>query len=141
MSSGSSSRVILRYASGLSLSLGELEAIKEAAHHLKNIQANIDKNVYNPFAGITLPQKLHLQAYLVFCSENSFTDESKGHTPVLDSVHIVLREDNPYRDDEKQLDYDLCMNLNKLIDSKRITLTKKIGIDDHGTPYAAEAES
>ena len=141
MTSGPSSRVILRYASGIGLSLGELEAVREAAQHLKSIQANIDKSIYNPFSGITHPQKLNLQAYLVFCSENSFTDEAKGHTPILDSVRIVLRADNPYRDNEKQLDYDLCMNLNKLIDSKRITLSKKIGIDDHGTPYAAEAES
>ena len=138
MAPGRTSHVLLRYASEAGLSLDQLESIKESSQHLKSIQANIDKRVYNPFSGVTFPQKLHLQAYLVFCNENSYTDETQGHTPILDSVRIVLREDSPYSDNEKQLDYDLCMNINKLIDGKRLELTKKIGIDANGVPYVAE---
>lgn len=131
-------RFMLKYASGLSLSVEEATAVRRAPTYLADIQANINKGMYNPFEGLTTRQKLELQAYLVFSRENAFTSEAQGHTPAIDSVRTILKEDHPYQDDPRALDYDLAVNLNKLKDMRQSPLSAKIGIDEHGTPYTSK---
>lgn len=126
----SSYNVILKIAKQNALAPEELARMMDYKSKIATIEANISKGVYNPLEGLSIPEKCDLLAYLVFSRENAFTNPGKGDTIVIDSARKLLNSYDLFKDDEKELDYELVVCLNK----QKGLLSTLLDIDVHGVP-------